>query len=68
MELPYNLHWGLLLLIEILTRNFFNLIWALYLANWARKLDGQNKHMVLVAMYPAAWSPESWQLRPEKRS
>ncbi len=53
VPLPYNLHWALLLLIEILTRNLFNLIWALYLANWARKLDGQQKHLVLIAMYPA---------------
>lgn len=53
VPLPYNLHWGLLLLLEIITRNFFNLVWAMYLANWGRKLDGQNKHLVLVAMYPA---------------
>lgn len=53
VPLPYNLHWGVLLLIEIFTRNLFNLIWALYLANWARKLDGQSKHLVLIAMYPA---------------
>jgi hypothetical protein len=53
VPLPVNFHWGWLLLIEVLTRNYFNFIWALYLANWARKLDGQNKHLVLVAMYPA---------------
>ena len=53
VPLPANLHWGVLLLLQALTRNFFNFIWALYLANWARKLDGQNKHLVLVAMYPA---------------
>lgn len=51
--LPANLHWGILLLLDAVTRGLFNLIWALYLANWARKLDGQNKHLVLVAMYPA---------------
>jgi hypothetical protein len=32
----------------------FNLIWALVQANWARKLSGDNKPMVLVSMYPAA--------------
>jgi hypothetical protein len=35
------------------TRRLFNLIWALVQANWAHKLCGDNKPMVLVAMYPA---------------
>ena len=37
----------------ILTRQLFNLIWALVQGNWARKLSGDNKPLVLVAMYPA---------------
>jgi hypothetical protein len=53
VDLPPNLHWGLLLLLEVVTRNLFNLIWALIQANWARKLINDNKPMVLVAMYPA---------------
>ena len=53
VPLPPNLHWALLLVINILTRNLFNLIWALVLANWSRKLSGDNKALVLVAMYPA---------------
>ncbi|HZE26968.1 MAG TPA: DUF4339 domain-containing protein [Terriglobales bacterium] len=53
VPLPPNLHWALVLLLDAVTRNLFNLIWALVLANWGRKLCGNNKPMVLVAMYPA---------------
>jgi hypothetical protein len=53
IKLPPNLHWALLLLLVIITRQLFNWIWAFVLANWARKLSGNNKAMVLVAMYPA---------------
>ena len=54
VPLPPNLHWIVLLIIMLLTRWLFNLIWALVLANWARKLCNDNKPLVLVAMYPAA--------------
>jgi len=60
VPLPPNLHWALLLLLVILTRpylGFFNWIWAFVLANWARKLSGNNKPLVLVAMYPAGFMP-----------
>jgi hypothetical protein len=53
VPLPPNLHWALLLLLVIITRQLFNWIWAFVLANWARKLSKSNKAMVLVAMYPA---------------
>jgi hypothetical protein len=53
VELPPNWHWSIVLILGIVTRQFFNLIWALIQANWARKLSGNNKAMVLVAMYPA---------------
>lgn len=53
VSLPPNLHWALLLVLEIVTRQLFNLIWALVQANWARKLSKNNKPLVLVAMYPA---------------
>jgi hypothetical protein len=53
VDLPPNLHWGLLLLLDVITRQLFNVVWAFVLANWARKLSGNNKAMVLVAMYPA---------------
>lgn len=53
VPLPPNLHWSIVLILGIVTRQLFNLIWALLQANWARKLSGDNKPMVLVAMYPA---------------
>jgi hypothetical protein len=53
VPLPPNLHWLIVLLLGLLTRQLFNLVWAMIQANWARKLSGDNKPMVLVAMYPA---------------
>lgn len=37
VPLPANMHWLVLLVLEIITRNLFNLGWALYLANWGAK-------------------------------
>jgi hypothetical protein len=54
VPLPPNWHWSIVLILDIVTRQLFNLVWALVQANWARKLIGDNKPMVLVAMYPAA--------------
>jgi hypothetical protein len=53
VPLPPNLHWALLLVLVVITRQLFNWIWVFVQANWARKLIGNNKPMVLVAMYPA---------------
>lgn len=53
VPLAPNLHWAIVLVLNAVTRNLFNLIWALVLANWGRKLSGNNKPLVLVAMYPA---------------
>jgi hypothetical protein len=53
IALPPNWHWSIILILGLLTRQIFNLIWALVQGNWARKLVGNNKPMVLVAMYPA---------------
>lgn len=53
VPLPANLHWVIVLVLVIVTRQLFNLIWALVQANWARKLIKDNKPLVLVAMYPA---------------
>jgi hypothetical protein len=53
--LPPNLHWALLLVLVLLTRQLFNWIWAFVLANWARRLSGSNTSMVLVAMYPGGF-------------
>jgi hypothetical protein len=54
VPLPPNWHWAIVLILGLITRQLFNLIWALIQANWARKLIGDNKPMVLVAMYPAS--------------
>jgi hypothetical protein len=53
VPLPPNLHWSIVLILGIVTRQVFNLVWALLQGNWARKLSGDNKPLVLVAMYPA---------------
>lgn len=53
VPLPPNWHWAIVLILGVVTREFFNLVWAMVQANWARKLSGDNKPMVLVAMYPA---------------
>jgi len=53
VPLPPNWHWSLILILGLFTRQLFNLVWALIQANWARKFSGDNKPMVLVAMYPA---------------
>ena len=53
VSLPPNWHWAIVLVLGLVTRQLFNLVWALVQANWARKLIGDNKPMVLVAMYPA---------------
>jgi GYF domain 2 len=61
VELPPNLHWGLLLALFIVSRLFgfifvlFIWAWSMVLANWARKLSNNNKPLVLVAMYPAGF-------------
>jgi GYF domain 2 len=53
VPLPPNWHWAIILVLGVITRQLFNLVWALIQANWARRLINDNKPMVLVAMYPA---------------
>jgi hypothetical protein len=53
VPLPPNLHWSIVLILGLVTRQLFNLVWALIQGNWARRLGGDNKPLVLVAMYPA---------------
>ena len=53
VPLPPNLHWVIVLVLGVITRQLFNLLWAMIQANWARRLSGDNKPLVLVAMYPA---------------
>ncbi|HEV3315504.1 MAG TPA: DUF4339 domain-containing protein [Candidatus Angelobacter sp.] len=58
VPLPPNLPWLVVLLMNVLARLWFGFIlfsltWTMILANWARKLDGNNSTLILVAMYPA---------------
>jgi hypothetical protein len=53
VNLPPNLHWAILLVINLVTRSYFNMIWTFFQANWARKLSEKNTPLVLIAMYPA---------------
>jgi len=58
VDLPPNLHWSIVLLLNIISQVIpfgvlFNIVWTLVLANWARKLSGNNNILVLIAMYPA---------------
>src|SRR5216684_1211273 len=61
VPLPPNLHWAILLVIVIagqflgLLSLLFNWVWVMILANWARRLSGNNKAMVMVSMYPAGF-------------
>lgn len=52
VPLPLNLHWSIVLIFFLLGGQLFSPLWALVQANWARKLCGEKKPMVLVAMYP----------------
>jgi hypothetical protein len=54
VPLPPNLHWSIVLILGLVTKQLFNLVWALVQGNWARKLSGDNKPLVLVAMLDVA--------------
>jgi hypothetical protein len=45
---PPSMHWGVLLLLSIVTLGLFSLVWSLVQANWVRKVDGQSKAMLLL--------------------
>jgi hypothetical protein len=55
VPLSLNLHWSIVLILFLLGGQLFSPLWALVQANWARKLSGEEKPMVLVAMYPTGW-------------
>ncbi len=50
VPLPPNLHWGWLLLLSLVTRSLFAIVWAFIQANWARSLSGKNKALVQCAI------------------
>lgn len=47
--LPPNLHWGLVLLLTIVTCGFFSLIWMLMQAWWLKQLHPANRSIWLLA-------------------
>src|SRR5258707_13610895 len=44
---PPSLHWGIVLLLGIVTCSIFWWIWALVEANWVRKVQPNSKAMIL---------------------
>lgn len=48
---PPGLHWALVLLLAVVTCGIFSIIWLFVQANWARKIDPQNKAMILISIY-----------------
>lgn len=51
IELPPNLHWGLVLLLQVVTCGIFWIVWAFVQANWAKKLDPGNKSAPFIGAY-----------------
>lgn len=47
---PPSLHWGLVLLLAVLTFGIFAIIWPFIQANWVRKIDQQSKAPLLVSL------------------
>src|SRR5580658_5807272 len=43
VALPPNLHWAIVLILVVVTRQLFNFVWALVQANWAKNLSDDNK-------------------------
>ena len=51
---PPNLHWGLLLLLMVVTCGIFGIIWMFIQANWIRRVDPANRSLILYSSYIAA--------------
>ena len=50
LPLPPSLHWGLLLLLDVLTLGIFGIVWIFIQANWVRKIDAQSNAILLLAL------------------
>ena len=50
---PPDLHWALLLLLMFVTCGFFGIVWMFIQANWVRRIDPDNKAIVLYSIYMA---------------
>jgi len=51
---PPGLHWGIVLLLALLTLGFFAWIWSLVLAKWVRRVDPDNRAKLLLISALAA--------------
>jgi Tfp pilus assembly major pilin PilA len=52
---PPSLHWGLVLLFTALTFGIFGIIWPFIQAAWVRKIDGQSRATLLMAIAVACF-------------
>jgi hypothetical protein len=52
--LPANLHWGIVLLLDVVTFGLFSLPWGFVQASWAKKLEAGNKALTMVGIYVAS--------------
>jgi hypothetical protein len=48
---PPRLHWGWVLLLSIITFNFFGIAWLIVQANWVRKVRGHSKTLPWAIAY-----------------
>ena len=55
VPLPPNLHWGLCILINLVSCGLFGTVWSFIQANWAKKIRPDNPAMVFLAGYVAAF-------------
>jgi len=57
MPKPPRLHWGFVLLFQIVTFGLFNAVWLLVQANWVRRVNGTSKAfwwaIIYICMLPA---------------
>ncbi|MFZ0871383.1 MAG: pilin [Rhodanobacter sp.] len=52
---PPSLHWGLVLLFTALTLGIFGIIWPFIQTTWVRKIDGQSRATLLMAIAVACF-------------
>ena len=50
MPPPPSMHWGVLLLLMLVTLGLFGIVWPFVQANWVRKVDRQSKAMLLLSI------------------
>ena len=47
MPKPVRMHWGWLLVLELITRGLFGPVWLIVQANWVRRVNGKSRAFVL---------------------